>query len=335
MSRFIRTVVALLLLEAGAMVLPLGQAGAVEQGTISVHVTWPNGKPSEPVEICFAVTSDAAGTDILGSKCTNSDENLAVFGPSDPPLATGVTYDVWRAEVPQKGPDAGAVNLLEGPVEAVIPDTTGNVDITWEMKAQTPDATLTVHNSACPAGAQPGNLFDACHANGLAGVGFVVDGTAGNGDTVHRSGTTEGDLGTVTFTLPAGDYTLAQAVMSGDFASFQVYCSTSDGTQVPVEDRSNGRAAIALSVGSGQEIVCDWYNIPAEAAPTVAPTQSAATEAVVQPTPPAAATTPVVQLPATGAGPGTASTPWIVAALAGLALVAVTASLLLRRRTTN
>ena len=60
MSRVIRTVIALLLLGAGAMTLLIGQAGAVEQGTISVHVTWPDGKPGETVQICFAVTPDAS-----------------------------------------------------------------------------------------------------------------------------------------------------------------------------------------------------------------------------------------------------------------------------------
>lgn len=343
MSRVIRTVIALLLLGAGAMILPVGQAGAVEQGTISVHVTWPDGKPSETVQICFAVTSDAAGTDLLGSKCTDSEQNLAVFGPSDPALATGVTYYVWRADVVAKGPDAGAVTLLGDPVEAVIPDTSGNVDVTFAIHQPTSTTgSIEIHDSACPVGATSGTLFDQCHANGRQGVEYIVDGP------VHQTGVTAGALGAVRFdNLPAGDYTIAQAVMSGDFASYQVYCSTSDGTEVPVDYRGDGRAAVALSVGSGQEIVCDWYNIPAPAPteqptqvpptePVVQPTLAPATEAVVQPTEAAVASgTPVVQLPVTGAGTGWGGQPWRDVAVVGLALLVTGAALILRRRDSN
>jgi hypothetical protein len=141
MSRVIRTAAALVFLLAVAIAIPAGKAGAVEQGTISVHVTWPDGKPSEAVVICFAVTSDAAGTDILSSKCTDSEQNVAVFGPTDPGLATGVPYYVWQAQVAgPKDPNAGAVALVGVPITASIDQNTGNVDVTFAMYQQQPTA---------------------------------------------------------------------------------------------------------------------------------------------------------------------------------------------------
>jgi hypothetical protein len=125
---------------------------------------------------------------------------------------------------------------------------------------------IEVHKSACPPGAT-GDLFRECHANGLGGVPFLVDGP----QTTRAA--TAGPIGSVFFgQLPAGRYTIAEMVPSGDYAQYVVYCSDGAGVEVPFEYRGNGRAAVQLEVADGQHVVCDWYNIPApHAIPTAAP----------------------------------------------------------------
>lgn len=317
MNGISRSLIVALAMIAGLLGVPAAAAQAIEQGTITVTKTWAEGaEPGEMVQVCFAVSSDAAGTDILGTACT-ADTYTVVFGPNDPPLATGVTYYVWEVTS-----DTGAV--LKGPFEAVIPATTGNVDITIENAAPAATSAIEVHVSGCPEDYDPYALFDTCHANGIVGDQLILDGP------VYLTGTTAGSIGAVRWDgLPAGTYTIAEAIMTGDYASYEVYCSAADGTvDIPVEYRGNGRAAVMIGLPVGTEVVCDWYNIPAatvpaEPTPTQVPT---ATEAAV-PTP----TTGVSTLPGTGSGPaGTGG--MLASVLAGTSLLMLAAGALTRRQ---
>jgi hypothetical protein len=262
-------------------------AQAVEQGTVSVTKTWAGDQePAETVQVCFAVSSDSAGTDILGTACT-ADTYTVVFGPTEPPLATGVTYYVWEILA-----DTG--EILKGPFEAVIPATSGNVDLAIENPAPVGQGAIEVHVSGCPNDYDPYALFDTCHANGIEGDELILDGP------VFLTGNTSGPIGAVRWDgLPEGTYTIAEAVMTGDYAAYEVYCSTEDGTRdIPVEYRGNGRAAVMIDLPPNTGVVCDWYNVPATSVlpmPTPAPTQANAPT----PTP----STGVVSLPDTGSGP--------------------------------
>lgn len=206
-------------------------------------------------------------------------------------------------------------------VFALSPGVSGAAgQVPASTNAATPDAVLTVRNVACPAGTEPDSLADQCRTHGLGGIEFVVDGTTGEGVSVHRAAATAGGSGEVTFNLPAGDYTIAQAVMTGDFASYKVSCATGDSIQLPVEYRGNGRAAVALTLGAGQQVFCDWYNIPAatgDASQVVVP------EAAVQ------------RLPDAGSGPdraigGRSARPWVDFALIGGALLVAGVALVAR-----
>jgi hypothetical protein len=117
---------------------------------------------------------------------------------------------------------------------------------------------IEVHVSACPAGATD-HLFELCHANGQAGIEMVLQGP------LSRRATTAGPIGAVRFTdLPPGTYTVAQSVPSGEFAEYVVYCSDAEsGKQVHIEYRGDGRAAVQFDLADGQQVVCDWYDIPA------------------------------------------------------------------------
>jgi hypothetical protein len=361
---------------------------AVEQGSITVTKTWAAGQePNEVVEVCFEVTADEAGTEILGEACTSDDTYTVTFGPSEPPLQTGVTYYV------RERTGDGWMVTGDNPVAVVIPDTTGETAVAFEnrrdgaavevrefacppgFESDDPDAwheacqgsprpgvelslsgpddlflegstdangelvfpgllvageytlaeqvptgdfvdfvvacerldtgeeiaidyrsngraavafdltdahidadvtvrcewynvpaaepgdaaSLTIHKSTCPDDVAPERRFDECHANGLTGVEFVLDGP------VSGSQTTAGPIGAVNWTdLPAGTYTVAEAVPSGDFIDYVVFCSNlATGAEVPLDYSSNGRAAIVIDIADGDQVVCDWYNIAA------------------------------------------------------------------------
>jgi hypothetical protein len=118
-------------------------------------------------------------------------------------------------------------------------------------------ASLTIHKSVCPADVAPEDRFERCHANGLAGVDFVLHGP------VVRNEITRGHLGAIRWNdLPAGAYTVAEAIPTGDFIDYEVSCTRLDSDEpVPFEKRGNGRAAIQVAVEDDALVVCDWYNL--------------------------------------------------------------------------
>ena len=299
MSTLIRraTVVFFALLLA----LPLSGSGAaaVEQGTITVNGVWaPGTEPSEAVEVCFTLTLDEIGETVVGIKCV-TEPYVATFGPTDPTVETGHVYYAWQSQADG--------TLIGAPQAVTLQDVTGMASVDVPLAAANPvDTTgaIEVHVSACPTDIGDRSLYDACHANGYVGDEIVLDGP------VQASGITSGDIGAVRFAdLPAGDYTIAEGQMHGEFYRFEVYCSVTGGDQIPVEDRSNGRAAVLFTLGAGQEVICDWFNIPVQEQVTTPTTAPAPTGTVAPPTPSPsiAPETPtpvgVVVLPSTGSGP--------------------------------
>lgn len=288
------SLIAALVMITGLIGVPATSAQAIEQGTITITKTWAAGQePTETVQVCFAVSSDAAGADILGTACT-ADTYTVVFGPNDPPLATGVTYYVWEIIA-----DTG--EILKGPFEAVIPVTTGNVDLAIENRATEGQGAIEVHVSGCPEDYDPYALFDTCHASGIVGDQLILDGP------VYLTGVTAGAIGAVRWQdLPFGTYTIAEAVMTGNYASYEVFCSAEEGTiDIPVEYRGNGRAAVMINLPPDTGVVCDWYNIPATTVPvepTPAPTQAPVPTQAAAPTATTTPATGVVTLPSTGSG---------------------------------
>jgi hypothetical protein len=246
-------------LVVGLLTIP---TRAVEQGTITVTKTWAAGQePVEVVEVCFVVTSDAGGADVLGEACTSDETYAVTFGPSEPPLQTGVTYYV-REEV-----GAGWAVAGDNPVAVVIPDTTGEAAVAFENR-RIDGASVEVHEFVCPPGFESDDTeayYEACHAAPRAGVAMSA---AGPGD-LFLEGVTDA-AGVVTFRGfgTPGEVTIAESVPTGDFAGFVVGCERVDtGAAIPVEYRTNGRAAVAFDlpadvVDADGVIVCEWYNIP-------------------------------------------------------------------------
>lgn len=224
-----------------------------------------------PGDVRYEDRTDAQGRVVFGDFLQAGTITIAEARPSGE-FADYVVYcslvdTLEPIDVEKRGNGRAAV-VFELPQE-VVDAGTGIVCDWYNLPPAAPPlptGSIEIHTSACPAGVRE-NLFEQCHAHGLAGVQFLVQGPQ------TARGTTAGPIGAVRFTgLPAGAYTIAEVVPAGDFAEYVVYCSDATRTEVPFEYRGNGRAAIQLNLVAGQQIICDWYNIPAaHALPTPVP----------------------------------------------------------------
>lgn len=141
---------------------------------------------------------------------------------------------------------------------------------------------LTVHLAVCPVDYQGGDYFNDCHANGVDGMEFLLDGPDGELSQTTTLPTTPGP-GVATFSdLSGGDYTLAGGP-PGDFGSVVLYCSTQpDGTRIPTSVEST---QATFSIDPDTNVLCDWYYIPEDArGETPTPTQTATSVPTTAPT---------------------------------------------------
>jgi hypothetical protein len=249
-SAFLRMFTMLILALAGLSGPLLASAGAqaLEQGTITVTKSWaPGQEPNEVVEVCFVVTGDPDGTDVLGEACTFDDTYTVTFGPSDPPLATGVPYYVWE------NVGAGWTVTGDNPVEVSIPDTTGQAEVTFENTRAQGIADITIHKAVCPETTD--DLFSQCHDNRVPGVHFSIKGAR---VTTDAEGVANASVasGTVRITEAAADF--SETATAG---AAWAYCSTQPGgTSVLYDDLVDHRS-IAIDVPAGATVVCDWYDL--------------------------------------------------------------------------
>lgn len=158
-------------------------------------------------------------------------------------------------------------------------------------------ATVTIHKATCPSGVAPADIFDACHANGLGGVSFAIDGfEVGSGTIV-----TDADgvaSATVLEAAKTGDITVTEdPAVFGDYLGSYVYCAEQVSGTV-LFDGSAAGGTVTFTASQGDEVVCDWYNITAG---DDEPSDG------------------VTELPSTGAGTGPADAAWIGAAALGAA----------------
>jgi hypothetical protein len=246
------TILAALLLIAGLVSGFAPRAGAADPGTIKVTKSWAQGQePKETVEVCFVVTSDADGTDVLGRKCTTDATYTVTFGPSDPALTANTTYFVWE-EV-----GAGWTTSGDNPVEVKIPSAGGNVDASFENEKSNGTATITIHKATCPESSE--HLFDQCHDDRLADIHFTI---GSDRVTTDKDGvaTAKAPSGSVRITEAEGDFT-ANATAGAAY----VYCSVQPGSSDVLHDAVANHRSVDLIVKDGQTIVCDWYNLTAKA----------------------------------------------------------------------
>jgi len=232
----------------GALDIRAPAALAVEQGTITVTKTWATGqKPNEVVEVCFVVTSDADGTDVLGKACTTDETYTVTFGPSDPALQTGVAYYVWE--------EVGAGWAVNGnnPVVVTIPDTSGKADANFENQHATGTASITIHKAVCPE--TTSDLFGTCHDKRVPDVHFTIASERVVTDK-HGVATAKVSSGTVKITEADADFS-----DNASAGAAYVFCAVQpDKTSVLFDDRADHRSA-SIDVPAGATVVCDWYDL--------------------------------------------------------------------------
>lgn len=280
-ARWVRLTIALTAI--GALFGSAG-AGAVVGGYVEVHqFVCPPGfageDPADFYEACHAQpragvvmsatspdrfyedATDANGVVVFGDFLTPGQVTLAEAVPSGDFVDYVVAcfrVDTGQAVSVEERGDGRAAVAFQLPEDVVAAGT--GVVCEWYNVPPDPEvetASLTVHTSACPAEIAPNDRYAQCHENGLVGVEFALQGP------VERDGITAGHLGAVRWDgLPAGVYTVAEAVPSGAFVDYAVFCSRTDSPDdVNFEERGDGRAAVQVEVGTGAQVVCDWYNI--------------------------------------------------------------------------
>lgn len=163
--------------------------------------------------------------------------------------------------------------------------------------------TLTIYNTACPAGYTGTNYYPDCYNNPRSGIAFAASAIKLNFTT---QGVTDAN-GIVSLPLPVDNtigspITLSQnptiEVPKGSSTPpFFVYC-TSNGVRVDVtynlvqrDPAPTDIFTASISPEPGEDVRCDWYDLPKGQSPAPSPAPS-----------PSPSAPPVTQLPNTGAG---------------------------------
>ena len=232
----------------------IGSAGSITtsaqggDGTITVTTTWaPGDEPGETVEVCYAATTDADGTNVVTEGCTSDDTYTATLGPDG--LSAGETYFVWE--------DTGAGWRVTGdnPVEVEIP-AGGEASVEFENEQAGDIATITIHKAVCPETSDV--LFGDCHEERVPDVNFVI------GD--DRVATDEN--GELTTDAPAGEIKITEA--EDDFdenataGAAWVFCAIMPGGDPVLYDDLANHREVQIDAPAGSTVVCDWYNLTAE-----------------------------------------------------------------------
>jgi hypothetical protein len=134
-------------------------------------------------------------------------------------------------------------------------------------------ATITIHNRICPGGFDPDSggdeFFAECHDTAPdPALGFILTGGAALETDAEGNVVFDG--------LAAGTYEISGGA-PGEFAETVVFCSDADDVSVAWPFVFTG-IGISVTVAAGDNVVCDWYNIPIDLSgaptPTKAPTTS-------------------------------------------------------------
>lgn len=231
--------------------------------------------------------------------------------------------------------DGGEVNAGTDPLDADSDDD-GHNDFeelelgtdpldpaSFPVDAETNSLTMSVYN--CPAGYDGKDHWTDC-GEPAAGVEFIFALWASEFAVFE---TTDAS-GVVTFTdLGAGEFRLIEETDDLDFAlgrSF-LHCNGEPLSPDAPEPRQVAlthvdATAYGLTLTSGEEITCSWFNIPVADDEEPAPTQTPSS--------------PVKKLPSTGTGtteiPATDHLPMISAAIAAMSLIAAGAVYTTRRK---
>lgn len=133
---------------------------------------------------------------------------------------------------------------------------------TQPAQPATGTSSIEVHAALCPDGTDPnGDLYDACHANGMDGIDFSVTGPNGYADQQTTTLPAIPGPGVATFgDLVGGTFTVTQENV--DPSSILVmYCSLADADDV-VPFTQVDPDTISFDLPDDTGVVCDFYTVP-------------------------------------------------------------------------
>jgi hypothetical protein len=127
---------------------------------------------------------------------------------------------------------------------------------------------ITVYNVACPPGYDGDDPYADCYDAPIAGAGFQV-GLLDSEDEVISDGATDA-TGLITLSLAdmtPGEVRLGQ-IVNGEYEEYIVACTKNGGNPVDFEyqpiqiDPGGDFWAIDLAVEPGDDVRCDWFDVP-------------------------------------------------------------------------
>jgi hypothetical protein len=165
-------------------------------------------------------------------------------------------------------------------------------------------ATLTIHNRLCPSDFFGTDYYARCHDVAVSGQPFLIVGPE------RREAATDADGNVVFAGLADGTYRVTGGAPGEFIARTVIFCApaANPGTEFPsaLETPAEGSGFTAITLATGDDVVCDWYSIPATFR-----ADDDGGDGVSAPTPPASAQATRVadsevptELPNTGAGTG-------------------------------
>jgi hypothetical protein len=147
-------------------------------------------------------------------------------------------------------------NTTTGSVKIKVTDGT-KVICDWydRVTPQPPTAWIYIHKADCPA-STTGDIFTKCHANGVGGVDFWIDGAA---VTTNSKGVAKAKV------TAAADWSVT--ITETDFAAqatagkAYVYCSVQPSGSPVLYDAVTTTGTVTFTLTGSDKVVCDWYDL--------------------------------------------------------------------------
>jgi hypothetical protein len=230
----------------------------------------------------LAPTGDAFDVDLIRDALNRAEESVVSTGPSPALLlvTSGTVFvestssglvEMTTGDAAQVAGDVVVTGASRAPAAFVVARIGPEVASPDAAEDSPPDGTpapiatpvsvverasVTIAALLCPTAYAGGNEAVDCAAP-AGGVGFSLMSDDATADTALAN-----EDGNVSFTsIEPGDYTLS-AERPADYASSRVRCRNASGDALAARTATN---QIAMLLAAGDEVICTWYLIPAEA----------------------------------------------------------------------
>lgn len=214
--------------------------------------------------VTFTVSPQSGGSDISRVTGETSGPGRVRFVELTPDI-----YDVWE-DVPGEfstavvwcnvaGGEWYQKQIYNGNATAFDVEAGDDIRCSWFNQPEdlSASSSLRIHKSICPDGLTSG-YYANCYDDTLGGVTFAADGPGG-----YEQSLITGDNGVVTFSdISAGTYTVTELPPDNVNVAVYVIVCTLDGNTYPFEYNDATGLRMNIQIPAGEDVVCDWYNVP-------------------------------------------------------------------------